>query len=550
MRNRGIEIFLLPPREQQAAPAAAPGLCQHGELQQVLALAGIPGTAIPAAMAAAHAAVVAHAAQRHRRPPGLRELRRWAALAAALAGRGWPFAAALHTAWRQLYVRSEAVAAAGADEASAVAEAAFEVCVLPQLQHADGSGGDLVLHRPAAWPLPLGAAEFAADSAGACLGRDAAVLLQHLAVLAAAQQQQHGSSDGGTARAELGSSRDAWVGELGLAAAAAMPAAQLVQLLSGGGLPGSSMDSDVEAASESDAPAALLCAPPAARVFAERCGAAHGGRRAAHAAALAAQLQRLLGAGSGASSQALTAAHLAERMVSGVLAHPLAAAAAALQQQLAAAVQLPEADRAFLPLDAAGAQQLQPYMLAAGLRADGDASSASASLQQLWQQVMEVSGKVAALWHAVHAAVELRSVAAAADEAVADGSATLLQLSCWRHQRPKVRLAGTLLCCLCTAGRGMHAQPAGRVCMYECQQPNWYEGMFGCMYSTSALARLWLTVVPCWHCRSGRARQQYIPPWTGCTLYCWRYRCWRRRCWCLAAPSTQARPGAAAWPTR
>ena len=52
-----------------------------------------------------------------------------------------------------------------------------------------------------------------------------------------------------------------------------------------------------------------------------------------------------------------------------------------------------------------------------------------ASPQQLWQQVQEVSSKVSALWHAVHAAVMLRSAAAASDEAVADGSATLLQLS-------------------------------------------------------------------------------------------------------------------------
>lgn len=63
MRNRGIEIFLLPQQDEelrQAAQQATP------ELQQVLALAGLPGSSVPAAMAAAHAAVAEHAGKRHR----------------------------------------------------------------------------------------------------------------------------------------------------------------------------------------------------------------------------------------------------------------------------------------------------------------------------------------------------------------------------------------------------------------------------------------------------------------------------------------------------
>lgn len=74
MRNRGIEVFLLPPHDELAAGAAAeaagsavvPGADEHAELRQVLALAGVPGGAVPAAMAAAHSAVAAHAGQRHR----------------------------------------------------------------------------------------------------------------------------------------------------------------------------------------------------------------------------------------------------------------------------------------------------------------------------------------------------------------------------------------------------------------------------------------------------------------------------------------------------
>ena len=51
-----LEGLQQPDQQEAAAP----------ELQQVLALAGLPGSSLPAAMAAAHAAVAAHAQQRHR----------------------------------------------------------------------------------------------------------------------------------------------------------------------------------------------------------------------------------------------------------------------------------------------------------------------------------------------------------------------------------------------------------------------------------------------------------------------------------------------------
>lgn len=310
-----------------------------------------------------------------------------------------------------------------------MAEAAFEAFVLPLLKQHRGSSGDLTLYRPAAWPQPLGAAAFAADSEAACVSRDAAVLLHHLVRLTAAELQQHGSSG---AAGALGS-RAAWVGEFGLAAAAGVPAGVLVRLLAGGS-PGGAQP----AAGDDDSDADSLCIPAAARVFAERCGAQHRGSHTAYATALSAQLQQLLAAAGSSGSPALLAAQQAEQLVSGLLAHPLAAAAAFLQQQLAAAAQLPAVAGGLTPLDPASAAG-QPYLVAAGLQnAAASDGSSSSSPQQLWQQVQEVSSKVSALWHAVHAAVVLRSAAAAADDAVADGSATLLQLSHWRHQRPKV----------------------------------------------------------------------------------------------------------------
>lgn len=56
MRNRGIEIFLLPEEEQSLAD----------DVESVLAAVGVPGVALPRAMAAAHRAVALHAEQAHR----------------------------------------------------------------------------------------------------------------------------------------------------------------------------------------------------------------------------------------------------------------------------------------------------------------------------------------------------------------------------------------------------------------------------------------------------------------------------------------------------
>ena len=59
MRNRGIELFIA----DEAAPPELlpPNTAQHEELM-LLSLGGVPGTALPAAMAAAHTAAV-HRAQ-------------------------------------------------------------------------------------------------------------------------------------------------------------------------------------------------------------------------------------------------------------------------------------------------------------------------------------------------------------------------------------------------------------------------------------------------------------------------------------------------------
>ncbi len=59
MRNRGIELFV---DDEAASSELLPGgTAQHEELM-LLSLGGVPGTALPTAMAAAHAALV-HRAQ-------------------------------------------------------------------------------------------------------------------------------------------------------------------------------------------------------------------------------------------------------------------------------------------------------------------------------------------------------------------------------------------------------------------------------------------------------------------------------------------------------
>lgn len=109
MRNRGVEIYLLPEPSPAAAapisrsdPAADAQVPAAPDLQLALAAAGVPGWALPQAMAATHQQLAAAAAAAHLQGPSLRQLRRWAELAGALAARGWPLQSALAAAIRQV----------------------------------------------------------------------------------------------------------------------------------------------------------------------------------------------------------------------------------------------------------------------------------------------------------------------------------------------------------------------------------------------------------------------------------------------------------------
>ena len=427
MRNRGIEIFLLPePRHANPAPSVdAAG--ELAELVAVLGLAGVPGSQLPAAMAAAHETVAATAAQGHRRGPGLRELRRWAALTSVLASRGWSCSEALSTAFQQVYVRPEA---ASSGTASAAAEAAFDAHCSLVLAGQHGSTQDLILYQPAAWPVPLDVATFAGTSEVAAVARDGALLLQHLATLAALQVA---SRDATTSLGATLSQRASLVEQWGLAAACALPADLLQAVLAGSAaLVG-------EGASAASQGVRRQMAMAAAQLLAERSCAGQGSARAAYAAALAQQLQHALAcAGVASPSAAAAAARQAAQMVASVLMHPLVSAAAALHSELVSVVQLPPASCAVLPLEASQDEKLQRYLLAAGVQAE--AGGCEARVVELCRQAHEYGSKLQLLWHAARAAAELQSAASEADAAVATGTPTLLQVSAWRHSRPKVRI--------------------------------------------------------------------------------------------------------------
>ena len=117
----------------------------------------------------------------YRRGPTTRELLQWASLAQLLCQRGWGPDQALAAAWRQTYSGAEPSAAG-----RAAAEAAFqEYCSGITAESCSSDGLALSLSKPAAWPLPLGTAEIAADAGAATWAASSAVMTHFLRQLVA-----------------------------------------------------------------------------------------------------------------------------------------------------------------------------------------------------------------------------------------------------------------------------------------------------------------------------------------------------------------------------
>ncbi len=167
MRNRGLELFLLPDRlTGLSQEARAEDISE--QLQTVAALQGIPGDRLPHFMAGVHSAMRDQAFARHRRPPSLRELVRWVGLVRNLCSRGLDAETSIQKAFESIYIQP-------CDDANLREEGQniFHSCTADW----PAAPGELWF-QPGAWPLPLTVAAFAADSAAASANRDLAYVLQ------------------------------------------------------------------------------------------------------------------------------------------------------------------------------------------------------------------------------------------------------------------------------------------------------------------------------------------------------------------------------------
>jgi len=177
MRNRGIELYLLP------STAASKEMGQ-AETEMVLNLQGLPGYQLPECLAKTHQEVAGQAMQRHSRPPSLRELQRWGDLLVALRLQGWTLRQALVTAFEQVYLQSER-----SQDAREMARQSLDrhcsslLLSSPLSSSSSRSLLSRTLYRPASWPIPLSVSSFATDPILSQALRDSDVVLYHIARL-------------------------------------------------------------------------------------------------------------------------------------------------------------------------------------------------------------------------------------------------------------------------------------------------------------------------------------------------------------------------------
>lgn len=177
MRNRGIELYLLP-------STAASKEVGQAEAEMVLNLQGLPGYQLPECLAKTHQEVAAQAMHRHSRPPSLRELQRWGDLLVALRQQGWTLRQALVTAFEEVYLQPER-----SQDAKEMSRQSLEhhcsslllsLSPTPSSSRFPLSG---TLYRPASWPIPLSVSSFATDPVLSQALRDSDLVLYHIARL-------------------------------------------------------------------------------------------------------------------------------------------------------------------------------------------------------------------------------------------------------------------------------------------------------------------------------------------------------------------------------
>lgn len=312
----------------------------------------------------------------------MRELKLWAKLACALCSRGRPFASALLTSFNQVYLMPETQASV-----RELASAAFAACCSPSIRswHIQGFSQqvmeplaeaptiagelepDLVLYRPAVWPLALSVASFAADAPAAAASRDLGVLLGHLAAMSARDVQRRMATASVDSRA-VAEAIDA----AGLAACMGLPTSLLLQTLHG---------DSISSAPAAGAPTAVTGRSAASwaaeqyqsacnvlvacHLMVDRCSSGDLVHRLALADALLGQLGQLAHiaarSGGAAAAGALdphvaalscgTWVEVAIGMLRGILSHPLALTVLDKRSRLAASLGLLVAQLPLLSLD-------------------------------------------------------------------------------------------------------------------------------------------------------------------------------------------------------
>lgn len=195
MRNRGLELFLMPGRISGLGEESESGTSEN-DLQAIAGLQGVPGDVLPALMVEVHGAVrdqslarhryvfhriatlctsVAHLPFVYRRPPALRELIRWAAMFQNLSSRGMSAEVAIQKAFFAIYVQPN-----DDHHLRDAAQQSFSAVAAPR-------GGEELWFQPAVWPLPLTVSAYAADSEVCNTLRDMSPLLQWAGRLGSSQ---------------------------------------------------------------------------------------------------------------------------------------------------------------------------------------------------------------------------------------------------------------------------------------------------------------------------------------------------------------------------
>lgn len=169
MRNRGLELFLLPDKASGLASSvySTRTLDSSNELRQILGMELIPGLALPSMMVNVHSAARSYSLKCHGHPPSIRDLKRWACMLRDLCSRGIAVDTALQASFHEIYVQVEGDAATRTVLQSIFTDAKLETELGP-------------LYQPTSWPLPLTIEAYCADSTLAIVSRDLSPLLYWL----------------------------------------------------------------------------------------------------------------------------------------------------------------------------------------------------------------------------------------------------------------------------------------------------------------------------------------------------------------------------------